>query len=212
MDKTTLQAEVRESRGKGPARRLRMQGKLPAVFYGPGIDPTPLTVDPKDVRKSLGGEYGRNTLFELAFGDKAELAMVREVIVEPVGRELVHVDFYRVSLDREVAAEIPFSTTGRAVGVVKGGKLNVVRRSLPVRCTPNKIPSKIVVDVSGLDMFETFRVKDLKLADGITVALDPEQTLATVGEDRRAQQDAADAAAAAATTAAAPAAAKPDAK
>ena len=109
---TTLQAEVREERGKGPARKLRAQGKLPAVFYGPGIDPTALTVDPKELEKALRGEFGRNTLFTLAYGGKEELAMVRELVVDPVSRTPLHVDFYRVSTEREVVVDVPFSTHG----------------------------------------------------------------------------------------------------
>ena len=188
MEKQTLQAEVRAERGKGPARRLRAQGKLPAVFYGPGVEPTPLTVDPKELEAHLRGPFGRNTLFALAFSGKTELAMVRDLVVTPVDRALVHVDFLKVSEDKPVRAEVPITTEGRAIGVVKGGKLNVTRRSVPVLANPTDIPAKIVIDVRKLDLFESVRVQDLQLPEGVTITLRPEQTLAAVVEDRRAKK------------------------
>ena len=92
METTTLQAEVRDSRGKGPARRLRAQGKIPAVFYGQGIEPTPLTLSPKELKKALRGERGRNVVFKLSVGGKDELAMIKDLTIDPVSRELLHVD------------------------------------------------------------------------------------------------------------------------
>ncbi|MEM9067962.1 MAG: 50S ribosomal protein L25 [Myxococcota bacterium] len=186
METTTLKAEVRTQCGKGPARRLRASGKIPAVFYGPGQSPTPLTVDPAELAKHLHGTYGRNTLFELAYGDNKELAMVKDLTVTPVSRDLLHVDFYKVSLDREVRADVPLRTTGRAIGVVKGGVLNVTRRTIPVVCTPDRIPAEIVIDVTDVDMHGTVDVKDLPLPEGVRATLRPELTLAIVLEDKRA--------------------------
>ncbi|MBX3251198.1 MAG: 50S ribosomal protein L25 [Myxococcales bacterium] len=186
MDTQTLQAEVRAERGKGPARRLRAQGKIPAVVYGPGAEPTPLTVDPKDVEKHLRGAFGRNTLFSLAFEGKEELAVVRDVTVEPATRELLHVDFYRVSLDRDVEVQVPIRTTGRALGQVKGGAVNVARRTVSVRCRPNLVPAEIVIDVTEVDLNGTVQVKDLSLPEGVVVTLKPELSLVTVVEDKRA--------------------------
>ncbi len=92
METTTLQAEVRAGRGKGPARRLRAQGKLPGVFYGPGLEPTPLTLSPKELEKALRGKRGRNVVFKLTIDGKDELAMVRDVAIDPVTQRLLHVD------------------------------------------------------------------------------------------------------------------------
>lgn len=199
MATTTVQAEVRKERGKGPARRLRNEGKIPAVLYGQGIEPTPLTVSPKDIKKALTGEKGRNVLLDVQFGGRSEHAMVREVAVDPVSREPIHVDFYRVSLDQPVEAVVPFATKGRAVGVQKGGKLGVTYRTLPVRCTPERIPTKIEVDVSALDLGGHIAVQDLQLPEGVVVTMRPQQTLAHVFEERapKPEEGAAPAAAAA---------------
>lgn len=207
MDIQTLQAEVRHEGGKGPARQLRMKGLIPAVFYGPGTEPTAISVSPKALRKALSTEYGRNQVVELLFGERKELAVVHELQVHPVDRTLVHADFYRVALDREIEQRVPFETTGKAIGVAEGGVLRVIYRQLPVRCSPNKVPAKIVVDVTRLNMHDEIFTRDLELPAGVVVKLPPDRPLvAVVPEDKRAaEEEAAEAAAAAA--AAAPAAA-----
>jgi large subunit ribosomal protein L25 len=180
-----LQAEVRASRGKGPARRLRAQGKLPAVFYGPGVEPTPLTLSPKELEKALRGERGRNVVFTLSLGGEDQLAMVKDVTTDPVTRELLHVDLYRVFEDRELEVHVPLHTHGRAAGVVQGGVLNVTRRTVPVRTTPAKIPVSIDVDVTGLALKDAIAVEDIELPEGVICTLPPKLTLAIVLEPRK---------------------------
>ena len=186
METTTLQAEVRASRGKGPARRLRARGKVPAVFYGPGVEPTPLTLSPKEIVKALRGDRGRNVVFKLAVGGKDELAMVKDVTTDPVSQELLHVDLYRVFEDKELHVDVPFHTRGRAAGVVQGGVLNVTRRTLPLRTTPARIPVSIDVDVTGLGLKDTISVEEVELPPGVECALPPKLTLVIIAEPRRA--------------------------
>ena len=186
METTTLQAEVRASRGKGPARRLRARGKLPGVFYGPGVEPTPLTLSPKELERALRGERGRNVVFQLSVDGKDELAMVKDVTVDPVSQELLHVDLYRVFEDKELEVDVPFHTQGRARGVVMGGVLNVTRRTLPVRTTPAKIPVSIDVDVTPLNLKDTISVEQIELPEGVECTLSPKLTLVIVLEPRKA--------------------------
>jgi large subunit ribosomal protein L25 len=185
METTTLQAEVRDSRGKGPARRLRAQGKLPAVFYGPGVEPTPLTLSPKELKKALRGERGRNVVFKLSVDGKDELAMVKDVTTDPVSQDLLHVDLYRVFEDQVLEIDVPFHTHGRAQGVVMGGVLNVTRRTLPVRTTPAKIPVSIDVDVTRLALKDTISVEQVALPEGVECTLAPKLTLVIVLEPRK---------------------------
>jgi large subunit ribosomal protein L25 len=204
MDIQTLQAEVRHEGGKGPARQLRMKGLIPAVFYGPGTEPTSIAVSPKELRKALSTEYGRNQVVELTLGGKKELAVVREVQHHPVTRDLRHADFYRVALDREIEQKVPFETKGKAIGVAEGGILRIIYRELPVRCSPNKVPAKIVIDVTRVNLHEAIHTKDLELPPGVVVTLPPDRSLVSVvSEDKRGQEEDAAAAAAAATPAAA---------
>lgn len=186
METTTLQAEVRESRGKGPARRLRAQGKVPGVFYGPGLEPTPLTLSPKELTKALQGERGRNVVFKLSVGGQDELAMVRDLTTDPVTQELLHIDLYRIFEDKELEVNVPFHAHGRAIGVVQGGVLNVTRHVLPVRTTPAKIPVSIDVDVTHLDLKDTISVEDIELPEGVRCALNPKLTLVIILEPRKA--------------------------
>ncbi len=189
METTTLQAEVREERGKGSARRLRNQGKLPAVLYGPGIESTPLTVPPKDLTKALRSEHGRNVVYTLEFGGKTELAMVKDLAVEPVGGALLHADFLRVTEDMELEVNVPFRAEGRAQGVRMGGMLNVTTRTVPIRTTVTNIPVAVVVDVTDLELHETVTIKDLVLPEGCVAMMRAEHTLAIVLESKKMMSD-----------------------
>ncbi len=190
MEAQTLQAEVRGTRGKGPARQLRKGGQLPAVLYGKGVENTALSVSPKAFIGALKSEYGHNAVIELHLtggesGETRVQTMVKDIQVHPVTRSPLHVDFYAVSEDQLVTVSVPFRTYGRALGVQKGGKLQVVFRELPVRCRPADIPSVIEVDVAPLDMGAVFTVDQLDLPQGVTVQLDPTRRLILLGEDRR---------------------------
>ncbi len=196
MQSMALQAEVRTESGKGPARRLRASGKIPAVVYGPGVEPTPLTVTPKELLVGLRSKRGRNVVYNLAFGDKTALVMVRDLEVDPVTRDLLHVDFLSVSADKAVKVTVPISTTGRAKGVVKGGLLNVTLRTVPLLSPPGVIPEEIVLDVTNLDMNGAISVSDLELPEGVECTLPADRTLVSITENRRAIQAAEEAAAA----------------
>ncbi|MFA9411506.1 MAG: 50S ribosomal protein L25/general stress protein Ctc [Deltaproteobacteria bacterium] len=205
METTTLQAEVRDSRGKGPARRLRAEGKVPGVFYGPGVQPTPLTLSPKEVTQALRGERGRNVVFKLSVDGKDQLAMVKDVTTDPVTQELLHIDLYRILEDKVLEVHVPLHAIGRSVGVVQGGVLNITRRTLPLRTTPANIPVSIDVDVTHLDLKDTISVEDVEFPQGVECMLRPKLTLAIVLEPRKATA-ADEEAEAAAAAAAAPAA------
>lgn len=185
METQTLQAEARQERGKGPARQLRMSGKIPGVLYGAKKETVALSVDPKELMGALSTEYGKNAVITVELNGQKETTMVKELQVHPVTREFKHVDFWRVSPEQEVSVKVPLKTTGRAVGVQKGGKLTVVFRELPVRCAPELIPAHITVDVTDLDMGAVFKVEDLALADGVTVEFAPDRRIILITEDRR---------------------------
>src|ERR1019366_4771985 len=108
----------------------------------------------------LKSERGQNTVVELELEDRKILAMIRDFVLHPVKRHLEHIDFIQVSLDKPVDVNVPLFTTGKAVGVTAGGVLRIVYRTVPVRCLPDRIP--------------------VKLAEGVSVRLPPEQTLVAV--------------------------------
>lgn len=208
MEPLVLPTEPRTLTGKGAARQLRAKGLAPAVLYGPGIEPVNLAVSPKALLKVIMTPYRRNQLIELQVGAQKQLALVKELQVHPVTREVEHVDLYRVELSRAVRTDVPFQTEGRAKGVVAGGELYVTLRTLPVRCTPDKTPASISIDVSNLELGDTLRAKDLVLPAGVEVLLDGERNLVSCAEPRKikAEEEAAAGAEGATPAAAAPAA------
>jgi large subunit ribosomal protein L25 len=209
METQTLKAEVRTQSGKGPARQLRMKGLIPAVFYGPGKEPKMLAVSPVEVSVALKGDYGRNQLIELNIvGGGKELAVVRDVEVEPLTREVLHVDFYSVAKDRPIRTTIPVLTTGRSVGVQAGGVLHVIYRQLPVVAAPDKVPAKIVLDITSLELHQSIKAKDIPLPAGVTAAIPPERAVVAVETKEKEKEETTEAAAGATPAAgAAPAAA-----
>lgn len=201
----TLKATRRIARGKGPARRLRAAGKLPAIVYGPGQPSVPIAVEPKQIRQILTSPMGRNTVVTLDIDGTPQLALLKSFEYHPVTREIEHADFYTVHPERPLVTEVPFVLVGRAKGVAEGGQLQQVYRKLRVKCTPDKIPAKIEVDVSGLGLGATLHVRDLPLPEGVKVMLDPGQTVVSVTapeKEERGQATGGESAAPAATAAA----------
>jgi large subunit ribosomal protein L25 len=204
----TLVAESRTQTGKGPARQLRAKGLVPAVYYGPGHEATGLAIRPKELIAALSSAYGRNALISLQIDGKAENALVQDVQVHPVTRQPLHVDLYRVDLDKEIEREVTFVADGRAKGVVAGGEQTVIYRKLPLRAKPGVFPASVHADVTNLEIGDHIKVKDLKLPEGVTVALPPERTVISVTtvRKRKEEEEAAAPGAAGAAGAAAPAA------
>ncbi len=174
-------AQLRTITGKNKARMLRRQEAIPAIFYGPHSQTTPLTVPLMRLEKlfrEMGEEQKLLTL--VIEGDKErqeKQVMIREVQVHPARRQLLHVDFYEVAMDQAIVVEVPVELQGKPVGVVKGGTLNPLCRALAVRCLPRDIPEKVEIDVSKLEIGQTLHVADLigivpfELADDASFAV-----------------------------------------
>jgi large subunit ribosomal protein L25 len=130
--------------------------------------------------------------------------MIRDVQLDPMSRQIMHVDFIRVSMDEEVKVTVPLQLVGNPVGVVNGGNLHQGMHSVPLAAKPDAIPTKLELNVSGLDIGQALHASDLKLAAGVRVLLDPKAALASVVMPRAEKVEEA-AAAAPAEGAAAPA-------
>ncbi|MEN6441281.1 MAG: 50S ribosomal protein L25/general stress protein Ctc [Syntrophobacter sp.] len=160
-----LNAQKRSRSGKGPARSVRRELKVPAILYGPHTESTPLTVSALQLEKLLRETGGESKLLNLNIEDgekgSAKQVLIREIQIHPVRRRFLHVDFYEVPLDQPIVVEVPVALVGDSIGVQKGGELNLVRRTLAVRCLPNQIPEKVQVDVSKLDLGEMLHLEDL---------------------------------------------------
>lgn len=181
MEIVKLTATPRAEAGKGPARRIRREGSIPAVAYGQKKDPVALAVSPKALKAVLNSTHGQNSVLELSVeGGERFNVMVRHFTVHPISRELMHADFFRVDLDSTVDIPVPFKMVGKAKGVVLGGILQQIYRTLPVRCRPTQIPLGIEADVSDLDLNGSIKVSELTLPEGVSIRLPPEQTVAVV--------------------------------
>ena len=189
MEAIALNALVRKETGKGPARRLRMAGGVPAVFYGPRAETTPLSVNASDLFKLLK-KREENVLIRLIIdedGEKQEkLSMVKDVQLEPVSRRLRHADFYEISMDLPFTFDVPVHFKGTPVGVENGGDLQHVKRELKVSCIPANLPDFIEVDISGLDVGDQFRVSQISGMDGLTFLDAGESVIASISAPRAA--------------------------
>ncbi len=159
----TLQAEKRETRGKNEARRLRAQGRIPAVMYGVEKGKAvEISVDPKALLRILHSESGVNTLIGLNLDGGDTRVLVKEYQLDPIDHKLLHADFYQVAMDKTLTVTVPIVLRGEAKGVKQqGGIVDFVNREIEIECLPADIPEHIDVDVSELLMHEGIRVRDL---------------------------------------------------
>jgi large subunit ribosomal protein L25 len=166
MAESILTAEKRDAKGKGPARRLRQKGLIPAVVYGRKGEPTHLAVDPAALLKAIDNPQRFNTLLKLQADGAERYVLFKDYQVDPVTRKLLHADFLEVSLDQAVKVEVPVVTTGRAQGVADGGILSIAAHEIVVEALPNKIPLNIEVDVTALKIGQSIHVSELKAPEG----------------------------------------------
>ena len=148
---------------KNHARRVRVEGKIPAVVYGAGQDAVAVTVDPKVVTKILHSESGHNTIFDLNVeGASLVKAMIVDWQREPIKSRLLHVDFKRIAMDKAMRVSVPVLLSGVPAGVKTGGGiLDQILREVEIECLPADIPDHLDVDVSGLELYGAIHVSDL---------------------------------------------------
>jgi large subunit ribosomal protein L25 len=203
-DNNTLEAQPRTAGNKNDARRVRRDGKIPAVVYGAGKDSLPVAVDPRQVSRILNSETGHNTIFDLALDGAKSKAMIVDWQYEPIKGKLLHIDVKRIAMDRKLAVMVPILLKGEATGVKQqGGILEQMLREVEVECLPGDIPSHIDADVSELVFGKVLRVADLPHGDKYQFLTDENQPVAHVTSVK--EEVAATPEAAAAEAAAAPA-------
>jgi len=204
MEIIKLSATTRQEAGKGPSKRLRRTGSIPAICYGKDLDALCVAISPKALLDVLKSEHGKNSVIELAVEGKGNLTvMVRDYGYHPISRDLVHADFLQVKLDQPVDVEVPVRCVGKAPGIAEGGILQQIFRKLPVRSLPERIPVVIEIDISTLGLGETVKAGTVKLPEGVTVRLPEDQTVVVVAIPEKAEEAAAAPGAAAAAPAAA---------
>jgi large subunit ribosomal protein L25 len=205
----TLEGLKRDGFGKNEARRLRAEGRIPAVLYGgqkPGDPATPIAVDPKVLMRILHSESGVNTLISLSVDGASTRVLVKEYQLDPVTHKLLHADFYRIAMDRAITVTVPVVVRGEPKGVKQqGGILDFVHRDIEVECLPGDIPEKIELDVSELLLGQAIRVRDLPRDPKWTPLTDGDVMLVHVMTPKAEEEPAAAAATATGEVPAAPA-------
>ena len=187
MAEVTLEVSKRDTTGKEIAKKLRREGKVPAVVYGGHRDPVAITVDRKSVSELIQkSEHGIRSVFllKMAGTEQQRHAMIKEVTIDPMTRKMTHIDFVRVIMDEVVKVTVPVHLNGTAIGVKEGGILDWQVRELHVECLPNAIPDSIEVDVAPLGGHDYLRVKDLKAPEGVKILDDPERVVVGVTHAR----------------------------
>ena len=181
-----LTAETREETGKGPVKRLRVQGGIPAVLYGPGLLPHNLVVEKEDLGEVLHTEAGANVLIDLQVVDgkkkESHLVMIKEIQRHPFKEKFLHVDFVKVARDEKVTTKVPIAVSGEAesLGLKNGGTLQHNIWEVEVECLPADMPDHLYVDVSMMDIGDHLRVSDLTSPPGVTILTDADDTILTV--------------------------------
>lgn len=169
MEAIELKASIRDKSGKGPSRRYRMEGLVPAVIYGRGDAAVPLTVSEDDLQKIVRSKNEKHFIKIVLTGEKQmeKISMLKELQYEPLSRRIFHADFYEISMDHKISVDIPLTFTGTPVGVANGGELQHSKRNLKITCLPADLPDFIDVDLTNLNIGNSLRVKDLILPRGV---------------------------------------------
>ena len=182
IEQNVLEAQPREAGTKNHARRVRREGKIPAVVYGASKDAVPVSVDPRHVLRILRSDSGHNTIFDLALnGGERSKVMIVDWQYEPIKGHLLHIDLKRIAMDKALRVSVPIVLQGTAEGVkTEGGILEQILREVEISCLPGDIPSHIDVDISDLTFGKVLRVSDLPHNPKLKFLSDANQPVAHV--------------------------------
>ena len=175
-----LNGTRREKLGKGGARKARAAGQIPGVLYGHGETPVAVAIGAREFQTALRSHKGGNALVTLKLDAIEYTALVRDAQYDPLSRAILHLDFQHISLTEQVEVEVELRPSGLAAGVKDGGGiLEMIIRTIEVRCLPTAIPESIPVDVTELVVGASLHVRDIKV-EGLEILTDADATVATV--------------------------------
>jgi len=193
MEVQELKAQVRKGSGKGSSRRLRASGFIPAVLYGSGSNSTPLSIQSTDLVDLLRAEKGEAGFIKLIIQGEGKnlekLSMIKELQTNPVTHSPVHADFYEIRMDHKITMDVPIHLIGEPIGVQMGGEIHQSKRDLKVSCLPSTMPKFFELDITGLDIGNTLRVADVKLADGVEILDSVEAQIISVVAKRAIEEE-----------------------
>ncbi len=180
MAEIILHATPRPPQGTRPVRRLRAEGKVPGVVYGLGGEPITLAVEWRDLRAALVTEQGLNAVIHLDIDGTTTPTLVKDIQRHKVRRDVLHVDFIRVDLNKPVDVDVQIHLTGEAEAVSReGGVVDQVMTALQIHAKPADIPAQLTIDITTLEIGSALRVSDIVLPAGVTTSVDPEDAVVT---------------------------------
>jgi len=166
----TLAAETRDNKtGKTVARKLRAAGQIPAVVYAKGEDATSIVITPRDLTEIFRKTKNRNTIVHVKVDADTVPCLVRDAQRHPVSRDLLHVDFYKLTPGQVVEVMVPIAGVGRAAGMAIGGRLRLIRREIKIRCAWESIPPVINYDITSMEIGDMVRAFELVLPEGVAL-------------------------------------------
>jgi large subunit ribosomal protein L25 len=168
-----LIAEMRDDQGKGASRRLRRQGKVPAVIYGAGRDPRNLMFDHNKVLHQLEDPAFYSSILNIKVGEKSRAAIVKDIQRHPSKKQIIHIDLQRIVEDEQIKMQIPIHYLGEedAVGVkIGGGTVTKLMTELEISCLPKNLPEFLEVDISDLELDQMLNVSDISLPEGVEIS------------------------------------------
>jgi large subunit ribosomal protein L25 len=181
MERITINAEKREEFGKGAARQLRRKNMIPAILYRGGGS-IPIKFSKKELTQFINTTSGEQTMVNIQFADgENKLALMKDYQLDPTKGDILHADFFEVSLTEEVKVTVHITTVGEPIGVKRDkGILQYLLREIEVECLPDRIPGHVEVDISGLEIGQSIHVSDMKLEEGLKVLSNPEEVIINV--------------------------------
>lgn len=181
-NQVSLHAESRTEHGKGPAGRLRKQGRVPGIIYGYQVEPTAVSVDGLELYHALHTEAGRNVLIRLEVDGDTNLVIARDLQYHPIRQEVMHVDFLAVDRNAQISVEIPVHLVGEDDTADDNGVLNQILYTVPMAVKPLDVPNALELDVTGMAIGDVARVEDLtsQLPEGAEWEIDAERTVVTI--------------------------------
>ncbi len=184
MQQVSLKAKTRENLTKGNNRQLRMAGEVPAVIYGGEAQPLSISINDRDMHRILHSSAGLNVLIsmEIEGGSSplVENVIVKDIQRDPIKASFIHLDFYRISMDKKLTTFVRIEIEGASAGVKAGGILEFNLREVEVECLPTLIPERFLINVNTLQIHDSVHVKDLPVPEGVTILEDPNNIVISI--------------------------------
>ena len=175
----TLNSQVRNTVGKNTSHKVREQGFVPSVIYGRGMNTLPVQIDRRDVENMMrSGDT--NSLLTLSIGGEPYTALIKEIQVDPITKEVMHIDFQKVTQDQKIIAKVPIVLSGKHYVERGNATLQQQMKEVEVQCFAGNIPKKFEFDISGFKPGDTLKIADMEYGAEFHIVHDPNTIIASV--------------------------------